>query len=218
MIDYSLIKKFVINLHRRPDRLQKFKDNCPLNEVEVIYGFDGKNPDKETLEEYELFSKNLNKLRPGELGCFISHLRIYKIMLEKNYPYALIMEDDAIFCPDFHTKFLNVISESPNDTDILYIGGRFVSNFYMKNCMEISNTIVKHNPSSSGHDADRTTHAYIISNKAARFLLDKFNEDGHIKCPVDHWMIHIFLVNSLAIYNAQPLLCHSPAAGDSDIR
>ena len=139
-------------------------------------------------------------------------------MLEKNYPYALIMEDDAIFCPDFHTKFLNVISESPNDTDILYIGGRFQPNFYMKNCMEISKTIVKHNPCSSGHDADRTTHAYIISNKLAKFFIEKYTEDGCMKEPIDGWIINSLLVNSIPIYNSQPLLCYSPAVGDSDIR
>ena len=140
------------------------------------------------------------------------------MMLEKNYPYALIMEDDAIFCPGFHTKFLNVISESPNDTDILFIGGRFQPNFYMKNCTEVSKSIVKHASFNNPLDSDRTTHAYIISNKMAKFFIDKYNETLCIKHPVDDWILNLLAVNSIPIYNAQPLLCHSPIVGDSDIR
>ena len=48
MPDYNLIEKFVINLERRPDRLNKFLDKCPLNDVKVISAFDGQNPEKES--------------------------------------------------------------------------------------------------------------------------------------------------------------------------
>ena len=37
------MKKFVINLKRRPDRLTNFLNNCPYGDVEIVYGFDGKN-------------------------------------------------------------------------------------------------------------------------------------------------------------------------------
>jgi GR25 family glycosyltransferase involved in LPS biosynthesis len=67
------IKKFVINLKRRPDRLETFKKNCPFTDVEVVYGFDGKyEKGKEQDITYKL------KLKPGEIGVFISHLRIFK--------------------------------------------------------------------------------------------------------------------------------------------
>ena len=35
--------KFVINLKRRPDRLELFKKRSPFHDVTVIEGFDGKN-------------------------------------------------------------------------------------------------------------------------------------------------------------------------------
>jgi GR25 family glycosyltransferase involved in LPS biosynthesis len=221
MPDYNLIEKFVINLERRPDRLNKFLDKCPLKDVKVISAFDGQNPEKESSDEKLLFSKN--SMKPGEIGCFISHLRIYKKIVEKNYQYAFIMEDDAIFCPDFHTKFLKVISEMPDDTDILYIGGRFNPNFSMKLCVKVSDTIVKHDMSSprirtSGSDVDRTTHAYIISNRMAKFFLDEFQTTNIIPSPIDSWILWKCLNNSITIYNSQPLLCHSPIVGDSDIR
>ena len=40
-------KVFVINLLRRPDRLAYFLNHCPWSDVDVVYAFDGKNPDNE---------------------------------------------------------------------------------------------------------------------------------------------------------------------------
>ena len=144
MLDYKLIEKFVINLKRRPDRLKKFRDTCPLKDVKVIYGFDGSFPNNEESEkERELFNK-ISLSLPGERGVFISHLRIYQNIIEHNIPFALIMEDDAIFCKDFYTRCLNVLCDIPNTTDILYIGGRFTSEFQMKSCNKVSDNIVEH--------------------------------------------------------------------------
>ena len=35
-------------------------------------------------------------LTQGEIGCALSHQRIYQTMIDNNLPYALILEDDAI--------------------------------------------------------------------------------------------------------------------------
>ncbi|WP_274585563.1 glycosyltransferase family 25 protein [Neisseria leonii] len=39
-------------------------------------------------------------LKPGELGCALSHLQVYRRMLEQQEEYALILEDDAMFIRD----------------------------------------------------------------------------------------------------------------------
>jgi hypothetical protein len=48
------MKKFVINLKRRPDRLETFLQRCPYHDVEIVYGFDGKNPELETNKKFKL--------------------------------------------------------------------------------------------------------------------------------------------------------------------
>ena len=45
-------KVFVINLLRRPDRLAYFLNHCPLSDVDVVYAFDGKNPENEDLTKW----------------------------------------------------------------------------------------------------------------------------------------------------------------------
>ena len=37
------ITKYVINLKRRPDRLERFMKTCPYKDVQIIEAFDGKN-------------------------------------------------------------------------------------------------------------------------------------------------------------------------------
>jgi glycosyl transferase family 25 len=40
------------------------------------------------------------ELTIGEVGCALSHLGVYRTMLEEDLPYALILEDDAKLGPD----------------------------------------------------------------------------------------------------------------------
>lgn len=39
-------------------------------------------------------------LKPGEIGCFLSHKGIYEKMVRENIPIAFIVEDDVILQPD----------------------------------------------------------------------------------------------------------------------
>ena len=210
------MKKYVINLKRREDRLEKFKNTCPLDDINVFYGFDGKND----IHEY---TKKL-EIRNGEKGCFISHLLIYEEIIKNNENYVLIFEDDALFTENFIEKYNNVINDMKNtEIDILYIGGRFTKNFELLDGYfnKFTNNIYKHNIYIGrwfNNYHDRTTHAYIISNKCAKLLVETFHNVNIINIPIDNWLLKIITENKIQIYNSNPLLCYSPLIGDSDIR
>jgi glycosyl transferase family 25 len=208
------IKKFVINLKRRPDRLEAFQKQCPFTDVEVVYGFDGKYAKSEQSRSEKDMVYKFIKLKSGEIGVFISHLRIFKKILELDIKYALIFEDDAIFSNNFIIE-----QQVPADTSILYIGGRFQPDYKMKCYSKISDTIVKHNINPwIGDDMDRTLHAYIISKEMAQLCINEFYKSFIINQAIDSWILAICRKYSLPIYNTYPLLCHSPLIGDSDIR
>ncbi|MHB1774287.1 MAG: glycosyltransferase family 25 protein, partial [Acidimicrobiales bacterium] len=85
---------FVINLLRRKDRLEEFKERCPLSGYNIFEAIDGKDIiDKKinlTTEEEKINCENFY-----ENGCFISHYRIWKLFQEKSCKdYCLIYEDD----------------------------------------------------------------------------------------------------------------------------
>lgn len=219
----SELKKFVINLKRRPDRLEAFQKNCPFDDVEIVYGFDGKNINVEPSIQERQNIHRFKNLRKGEIGVFISHMRIFKTIVENHYPMALIFEDDAIFCDNFLDKFNNLSKDIPPYTDILYVGGRFNPNYYMHDGTMVTSNIIKHNITDknwlgSSMDKDRTMHAYIISFNLAKICLDNYYLSKVINNAVDAWILNICLNNYINIYNSYPLLCHSPIQGDSDIR
>jgi GR25 family glycosyltransferase involved in LPS biosynthesis len=224
------IKQYLINLKRRPDRLQQFYDNYPFEKtsVEVIYGFDGKNPENENINELRTFHSLLsNNLMPGEKGCFISHLRIYQDMIDKNIPLAVVMEDDAIFCENFKERMNELVNEMPNDFQILYFGGRFQPEFKMDpaTCHPVSTNIVSYPPIQWNQRNpgmhDRTTHGYIISRALAIWFMEQFRcrtDVTHLA--IDNWMVQMCMDNSveIKILSANPLLAYSPWISDSDIR
>jgi len=210
-----MLKSYVINLKRREDRLEKFKKNCPINDFNLFYGYDGKNDSHPYTEKLDI--KN------GEKGCFISHILIYEEIIKNNDKYVTIFEDDAQFTDNFIEKYNNIINDlNKIDIDILYIGGRFTKDFKLldKYFTQNTNNIYEHNYGNcwNNQNHDRTTHAYIISNKCAKLLIDVFNSSEIINIPIDNWLLKTIIDNKIKIYNSQPLLCYSPLIGDSDIR
>jgi glycosyl transferase family 25 len=212
------MKKFVINLKRRPDRLQKFQERCPYpyTDVETVYGFDGMNAITESKKERKIFEE-LSTLRPGERGCWISHLRIWKKIVDQGIPIALIFEDDA----QFNENFKNIIEKMVLPADgIVYIGGRFVPNFVMsaEYTLPVNEYISQSNFKRFLNTVhERTTHSYIITLKLAKLLIEIFNNCSR-PGQLDHFMIQKLKALDIPVYNSIPLLCHSPMVGDSDIR
>ncbi len=84
---------------------------------ERITGVDGDKKYKEL--------KNRTKLRPGELGCLMSHIEILEKAKSNNYQNILIFEDDVIFCKNFTerlVKLLKKVKQNEGNFDILYLG------------------------------------------------------------------------------------------------
>jgi GR25 family glycosyltransferase involved in LPS biosynthesis len=207
---------FVINLKRRPDRLQQFHERCPYNNVETVYGFDGNNPNQENKKERKIF-EHLSMLRPGERGCWISHLRVWKKIVDQGIPSAIIFEDDA----EFHENFVEIITQTVFPTDgIVYIGGRFTKNFVMSTeyTLPVGQYICQSNMKKFLNTVhERTTHAYVITLKLAKLFLEIFNTVPN-PGQLDHFMIQKLKALEIPVYSTIPLLCHSPMVGDSDIR
>jgi glycosyl transferase family 25 len=42
----------------------------------------------------------LRNMTPGEVGCALSHQKVYDLIEERALPYAFVMEDDAVISPD----------------------------------------------------------------------------------------------------------------------
>lgn len=101
---------FCINLDKRKDKWkasQKEFDKIGIT-VERVSGVDG-------------FLEPAASIRPGEVGCLKSHLKVFKIAKERKLSSFLMLEDDIEFAEDFHDKFNEIEPHLPQ-YEMLYFG------------------------------------------------------------------------------------------------
>lgn len=98
----SHFQTYVINLDRSKDRLVAIAaqlENIGLSFIRIS-AVDGKQANFEELaciDEQSYQSKHGKPSLPGELGCYLSHVKAIRTFLSSDAPFALILEDDAIF-------------------------------------------------------------------------------------------------------------------------
>jgi glycosyl transferase, family 25 len=104
-------------------------------------------------------------LQDSELGCYLSHLKAFREIVERGIPRAIVMEDDALFEPDFPV-WAQSDCPLPADLDILKLEG-----FGAKSCPKIpissyANRTIYYSYKHTGGAA-----AYIITREGARKAL-----------------------------------------------
>ena len=103
-----MIKIFVLTLKESTDR-QKFMEE-QFNEhsipFEFIYAINGKllsENEKSKLYDHQKAKKLNRELNPGEIGCSLSHKKIYEKIINESIQKAIVMEDDVTMRPDFYS-------------------------------------------------------------------------------------------------------------------
>ena len=95
---------FVINLDRDVERMTSLAGSLKtmgLDYVRVPAGLGKEGPGWEKLVDASLYGdRNRNAMpRPGEVGCYLSHLKAMEEFLRTDSPWCLILEDDIEVLP-----------------------------------------------------------------------------------------------------------------------
>ena len=210
----SINEAYLVNLKRRPDRLEKVWSSSPeLKErVKVFEAVDG-NSLKLTPAIARFLKPNDFFWKKGVAGCALSHLQIwYKLLIDtpdiKNY---LILEDDVKFLPDWETRWNSAVDagDIPESYDILYLGGLLPPNreMFLKVGRERYNNsfskiaLNQHfNQKEPNRFCHFCTYAYVLSKKGAKKLMELFEgmsgcwtSIDHVMCnPVDIFETYVF--------------------------
>lgn len=177
---------FVINLKNNTERWKtindKFKNTgLKLIRWDAVYGKD--------MTEQEIYDNTTTLCNlfcsPGMIGCSMSHITLWKHIVANNLDNVLILEDDAYPADDSFTKDLNkALQNIPSDYDVIYLGYTFLQDkdLIIDGKKSEYYTIVK---------SERGTHAYMLSNKGAKKLLESkdFQKISyHIDCSLSYYI------------------------------
>lgn len=197
-----LENSYVISLKRHPERLETTLNrmlNAGFSRVQHFEGIDGFEAHNDPLWKI----LKINAIEPGKRGCAASHLLLWKQYAQdpKAPPCIFVAEDDLL--P--HSQFANIFplywERTPQHFDIIFVG----------NQMERpkKNHLVVHQPTFC-------THAYIVSKKGAKKLLNLYlKKKASVSGVIDIFLIKMQQKNAIRYY------CYNGAVfpeEDEDIR
>jgi glycosyl transferase, family 25 len=94
-----------------------------LDNAVLIEAVDGRSIDLEKMKaDGSLMWDDWNQrdLTAGEIGCYLSHVKVWNMMSEQNLGNVLICEDDILFRPDANEIADRFMAEVPDDWDIIH--------------------------------------------------------------------------------------------------
>ncbi|SQK76910.1 glycosyltransferase family 25 protein [Tatumella ptyseos] len=160
------MRVFIINLEKDSERRLSILQQCKdLNiEAEIIPAVDGRTLSHNELEKIT-HPSYVAGLTPSEIGCSLSHLKIYKKMANENIEKALILEDDALLKVDL-VKIVEWYNNIENKSEEVILLSE-VNKYFTKPIKKINEDY---------HLVDvaeaALTHCYLLNKKAAIKLLD----------------------------------------------
>lgn len=147
----------------------------------------------------------------GEVGCFYSHRAMWVDMLQHDYDFAIILEDDVDPLPGFAKNVIKMLDDIPDDADIVYINFADMDKIIPSmRRVEGAKTIAR----PSNDTLCLTTHAYIITRFGAQKLLALTECMG---MPIDVMLCFLCLNGSIKRYASNRVLCKADEKLESEI-
>lgn len=206
------IKTFVINLDRRSDRLIKFQKEMDRHSIkyERFSAIDGSRLNLSVKNEYNdkicnMFTDNTFSWRRSIVGVALSHITLWRNLINSDDDYFMIFEDDITLDEKFNIYY-NSLLEEIQDTKypFIFIGYHTDKEFLKKPFFlkEVENKTLVYELKYKKHIWGGL-FSYIIHKDFAKQLLDDIESNG-IKDPVD-----TFVLRYNNLYATLPVFVHS---------
>lgn len=181
----NFLKVYVVNLRRSISRRNYIEQKLQHYNIpfEVFEAVDGNDLSESVLREIyakgkyfkHRYGRDMNK---GEIGCALSHIRLYKKILEEKIPQAIILEDDIEFDERlFHiVQNIQSVKKLLNHYDLVLLGYADADLNYRKpGICSVWKRITLDSVIKAGVPVSRCwgTIGYMISLKGAEKLLSR---------------------------------------------
>lgn len=220
---------YVINLDKRPDRWEDIQLNfsetgIKLNRWTGVLGTDLS--DKQISEITTPFCNAMCSY--SMIGCALSHIGIWRHIVKNNLTNVLVLEDDAYPVDNFNALLKEYWKQVPKGWDMLYLGclgtcekNEIVNTLYAIRTGKKNKKIYKDGKLMKNvykPAGPFATHAYMISNKGAKKLL---NHDAFKKISyhIDSVIANNIVGDDFNIYAVDPMLVYQKCTADySDVQ
>lgn len=144
-----------------------------------------------------------NNLGPGQLSCTFKHYLALKDIVEKQYPYAVIMEDNIEFYSNVPARLEKYLEELPPDWDALFdTDWLSYKEVYEEPVSEGKFVYKKKNEVSKYcHGSSRIANFIFVSLKGATRMYDDFLPFNHVS---DWNYNNMFRRLNMDVYWAEP--------------
>jgi glycosyl transferase family 25 len=149
---------------------------------------------------YQYISSD-TKLTSGEIGCFLSHVLLWKKIINENISPALILEDDIILTENFH----HYVSCTIPDYDVIFLGhcddsgygkGQVVKKIPLNDSKELSVVTAK---------SPACTHAYLVTKRGVNRMLNYLDQKISKK-PIDLEIVDMVQFGIINAYQVFPTI------------
>ena len=154
--------------------LSQIKDRLRQDKAEKYYGY---------------------ALRPGEIGCYLSHHNLWQTIVKNNIEYALILEDDAKLAPDFFTAVSEIVN---SEWKWEFVNMSTVRPAKICNTLQ---TVGNGRKFGLASRSGSTLAAYLIHISAAKKLLHYCHE---IRAPIDVLTVQWWQHKAVLYYVSPP--------------
>ena len=161
-------------------------------------------------------------LKPGQIGCFLSHLSVLKNAQEKGFERILVLEDDVRFIASMKelSSYLDQLTALDPEWDLLYLDNWSLENRGLKDRFDRPHSkmsdVIKQPKEELSHFFHvfyrHDLHALVISKKGIDKLLNHFCQKPFFLA-IDTEMNHI---DQIRMYETkQPFVTTSYAVSDT---
>lgn len=198
------MKIFVISLERNKERQNIISNR--MNQLgldfEFFFGVDGSTLSEEELSlvDQEFCKNNFgHSMNKSEIGCAMSHIRIYEKIVSENISHALILEDDA-YLLSCVPEILASVMKKPS-FEMLYLFHGKAKRWPLWHKLPHDYRLVHYrSPSSTSKRCIIGAVAYALSLNGAKKILDVAYP---IRMPADY-LTGLIQKNSLKTFGIEP--------------
>lgn len=173
-----ILPVFIISLPNSPRRKvieERFNAlNIPFEFFDAVYGKELSEDEISKVDREYSISRFATKkpLTLGEIGCAMSHIKLYEHIVKNNLQEVIIFEDDAIISQDFLKILKAVLEKVPSRREIIFFDHGKGKSWIFKRSLPEGYKLVRYRyPSKNSKRCIFRTTAYLITLVGAKKLL-----------------------------------------------